>query len=59
MQWTKSTRCADSACVEMGTTEHMETVLVRNSTEPTMTIEFDKETWRGLLQDIRAGRFEV
>jgi hypothetical protein len=52
----KSSRCGDSACVEVSIGDK---VLVRNSASPGRVVAFTKEEWRVFLAGVQVGEFEV
>ncbi|MEU4557740.1 DUF397 domain-containing protein [Actinoplanes sp. NPDC023936] len=56
-QWTRSTFCADNACVEVAPTRGGN-VLVRDSKNPEQPfLKFSKDDWSIFLDRIRDGRY--
>jgi hypothetical protein len=58
MEWFKSTRCADSACVEVATVADNR-VALRDSKRPEQHfLVFDRTEWSVFVQGIKAGHFD-
>jgi len=58
LEWRKSSySVANSACVEVAISEGGDAVFVRDSKDPHGgTLCYDRDTWRRLIEDIRADR---
>jgi hypothetical protein len=57
MEWFKSTRCADTACVEVATTAD-NFVALRDSKRPEQHfLRFDRVQWSTFIEGIKAGDF--
>jgi hypothetical protein len=57
MEWFKSTRCADSACVEVSAAADNR-VALRDSKRPEQPfLVFDRADWRAFIKGIKAGDF--
>lgn len=58
LNWRKASRCGNSTCVEIATGD--EGALMRDSKLPDSPIlAFDRHTWAGFLDDIRAGALDL
>jgi hypothetical protein len=55
--WQRSTKCEQGACVEVSGLG--ETVGLRNSTLPEVTISFPVHSWRQFVAGVRAGEFDL
>jgi len=60
MNWRKSSKCANSECVEVGRdrSEADGQILVRNSKVPDKVLGFDRDEWTAFLAGIKAGDFD-
>jgi len=56
--WTKSTySVANSACVEVAAGDDFDTVLVRDSKDPSgKVLSFDQDTWMAFIEDVKSDR---
>lgn len=52
LSWNRSSYCSDSACVE--TAGDGPTILLRNSTNPDVTLRFSRKEWELFVADLRA-----
>lgn len=50
--WRRSSRCADSACVEVSADEGV--VRVRNAAQPDVELPLTAEQWRSLVDAVKA-----
>jgi len=56
-QWRKSTRCGNSACVEVAKVD--DRILVRDSKDPEgRVLSFTEQEWKAFAQGVVAGDFE-
>lgn len=53
--WKRSSRCSDSACVEVA--RHGDVVRVRNSSRPDRVIEFSGDEWTVFREAFLRGEF--
>jgi len=57
IQWRRSSRCANQACIEIALTTTI--VSVRDSDDPAGTrLDFPAPAWRAFLDGIRDGRLD-
>ena len=58
LSWTRSSFCADNACIEVARGEGGDRIFLRDSKNPDLAyIDFSRAQWIAFLDDIRAGRF--
>lgn len=57
LEWIKSTRCADHACVEVATIGD-DLIAVRDSKRPEQPfLRFDRAEWSAFIRGIKVGDF--
>jgi uncharacterized protein DUF397 len=54
-RWRRSSRCADSACVEVSSGDGV--VRVRSSAEPDVELPLTAKQWRSLVDAVKADAF--
>lgn len=57
IKFKKSSRCGDSACVEVGRINDV--TIVRSTTAPENVVTFTKEEWRPFIEGVKAGEFDL
>ena len=58
LAWQRSSRCANSGCVEIAITE--EGIMIRDSKDPkSPVLSYDREEWRAFTEGIKAGEFDL
>ena len=57
MQWTRSSKCANSECVEAARQEDGH-ILLRDSKNPDMILSYSHDEWDAFLAGVKAGEFD-
>jgi hypothetical protein len=60
LNWTRSSRCSNNACVEVAIANAEGDVLVRDAKDPRgPTLRFDSVEWHAFLAGARVGEFDL
>lgn len=54
-EFVRSSRCESTSCVEVSVNQ--DKVVVRNSTQPEVTVEFTPQEWAAFIEGVQAGEF--
>ena len=54
--WRRSSRCSNSACLEVASAGQR--ILVRDSKHPNLTVECTRADWSAFLAGIKAGEYD-
>ncbi len=57
--WRRSSRCDTMNCVEVAVAVDQESVLLRNSREPDLTVAVSRQAWREFRAALGAGELDT